>query len=325
MQYWFIRDTSLLAVPFEKYIPSKSPIYSNPESWAVKPDKYSESLKKIIGDSKNKNCDIFFIYPTMFLDRKDTRWNADVNDELLNKDIINKAIKYQASAFGKAGNIYVPFYRQSHYKVYVNPFNKYEEESREIAYSDIKRAFEYYLDNYNNGKPIILASHSQGSILSAMLLKEFFDNKPLQKKLVAAYLPGTKILDDYFKKMVMVSAEKSACKRLQVGCILVDDNHRILAHGYNGFLPKCPHESIVRDNHEQATVHAEQNAICDCARRGANCSGAIAYITHYPCIICTRLLLAAGIKEIKYLEDYKNDELVKVFVKQLNVPVLKIK
>ena len=58
------------------------------------------------------------------------------------------------------------------------------------------------------------------------------------------------------KKMVMVSAEKSACKRLQVGCILVDDNHRILAHGYNGFLPKCPHESIVRDNHEQATVHA---------------------------------------------------------------------
>ena len=189
------------AVPFEKYIPSKSPIYSNPESWAVKPDKYPESLKKIVGDSKNKNCDIFFIYPTMFLDRKDTRWNADVDDELLNKDIINRAVKYQASAFGKAGNIYVPFYRQSHYKVYLNPFNKYEEESREIAYSDIKKAFEYYLDNYNNGKPIILASHSQGSILSAMLLKDFFDNKPLQKKLVAAYLPGTKILDDYFKKI----------------------------------------------------------------------------------------------------------------------------
>ena len=52
--------------------------------------------------------------------------------------------------------------------------------------------------------------------------------------------------NDYFKKMVLVSAEKSACKRLQVGCILVDDNHRILAHGYNGFLPKCPHESIVK-------------------------------------------------------------------------------
>ena len=99
----------------------------------------------------------------------------------------------------------------------------------------------------------------------------------------------------------------------------------ITSQGDNGFLPGCPLTSIVINNHEQATVHAEQNAICDCAMRGSNCSGATAYITHYPCIICTRLLLAAGIKEIKYLEDYKNDELVKVFVKQLNVPVLKIK
>ena len=130
--------------------------------------------------------------------------------------------------------------------------------------------------------------------------------------------------DEYFAKIVSVTAERSPCERLQVGCLLVKDN-RIISQGYNGFLPGCPHTSIVRNNHEQATVHAEQNAICDCARGGANCSGAIAYITHYPCIICTRLLLAAGIKEIKYLEDYKNDELVKVFVKQLNVPVLKIK
>ena len=130
--------------------------------------------------------------------------------------------------------------------------------------------------------------------------------------------------DEYFAKIVSVTAERSPCERLQVGCLLVKDN-RIISQGYNGFLPGCPHTSIVRNNHEQATVHAEQNSICDCARRGANCSGATAYITHYPCIICTRLLLAAGIKEIKYLEDYKNDELVKVFVIQLNVPVLKIK
>lgn len=189
------------AVPFDKYKPSEKPNYSNPDFWAVKPDKYPESLKKIIGESKNKNCDVFFIYPTIFLDRKDLRWNADLDDKLLNKNIINRSVKYQASAFGKVGNIYVPFYRQSHYKVYINPFNKYEEKSRAIAYSDIRKAFKYYLDNYNNGKPIIIASHSQGSILSAMLLKEFFDDKPLQKKLVIAYLPGTRILDNYFKKI----------------------------------------------------------------------------------------------------------------------------
>ena len=128
---------------------------------------------------------------------------------------------------------------------------------------------------------------------------------------------------DYFKKIVLVTKERSPCERLQVGCVLVKDN-RIVSQGYNGFLPGCPHESIVRDGHEQATVHAEQNAIADCARRGAACEGTIAYVTHYPCIICTRILLAAGIKEINYIEDYKNDILVQLFCEQLNVKINKI-
>ena len=129
--------------------------------------------------------------------------------------------------------------------------------------------------------------------------------------------------DEYFKEIVMVTRKRSPCERLQVGCLLVNDN-RIISQGYNGFLPGCPHDSIVRDNHEQATVHAEQNAICDCAKRGVSTLNCTAYVTHYPCIICARLLLAAGIKEIKYLHDYKNDELVKVFADQLKVPIVKI-
>jgi dCMP deaminase len=129
--------------------------------------------------------------------------------------------------------------------------------------------------------------------------------------------------DDYFKEILLATKKRSACERLQVGCLLVKDN-RIISQGYNGFLPGCPHESIVRNNHEQATVHAEQNALCDCAKRGVSCDGSTAYITHYPCIICARLLLASGIKKIKYLEDYKNDELVKVFTDELNVSVEKL-
>ena len=129
--------------------------------------------------------------------------------------------------------------------------------------------------------------------------------------------------DEYFAKIVSATAERSPCERLQVGCLLVKDN-RIISQGYNGFLPGCPHTSIVRNNHEQATVHAEQNAICDCAKRGVSCQGATVYVTHYPCIICTRLLLASGINQIKYLEDYKNDELVKIFVNQLNISIVKI-
>ena len=129
--------------------------------------------------------------------------------------------------------------------------------------------------------------------------------------------------DEYFSKIVSVTAERSPCERLQVGCLLVKEN-RIISQGYNGFLPGCPHESIIRDNHEQATLHAEQNALMDCAKRGVSCEGCTAYITHYPCIICTRLLLAGGIKKINYLNDYKNDELVKTFTDQCNVDVLKL-
>ena len=129
--------------------------------------------------------------------------------------------------------------------------------------------------------------------------------------------------DEYFSKIVKVTAERSPCERLQVGCLLVKDN-RIISQGYNGFLPGCPHESIVRDNHEQATLHAEQNALIDCAKRGVSCEGSTAYVTHYPCIICARLLLAGGIKKINYINDYKNDELVEQFTEQCQVDVVKL-
>ena len=69
--------------------------------------------------------------------------------------------------------------------------------------------------------------------------------------------------DTIFKEIVQVTSKRSPCERLKVGCLLVKEN-RIISQGYNGFLPGCPHESIVRDDHEQATIHAEQNALCDC-------------------------------------------------------------
>ena len=129
--------------------------------------------------------------------------------------------------------------------------------------------------------------------------------------------------DEYFSEIVSVTAKRSPCERLKVGCLLVNDN-RIISQGYNGFLPGCPHISVLWDNHVQATIHAEQNAITDCAKRGVSCLGSTAYITHYPCIICTRLLLASGIKKIKYISDYKNDELVNYFAVQSSVEITKL-
>ncbi|MBI96163.1 dCMP deaminase [bacterium] len=129
--------------------------------------------------------------------------------------------------------------------------------------------------------------------------------------------------DEYFKEICLVTSKRSACSRLNVGCLIVKDN-RIVSQGYNGFLPGLPHQSVIRDNHEQATVHAEQNAICDCAKRGVSCKDSTIYITHFPCIICCRILIASGIKEIKYINDYKNDDLVYKFCELSKVNILKI-
>ena len=81
--------------------------------------------------------------------------------------------------------------------------------------------------------------------------------------------------------------------------------------GYNGFLSGCPHKSIIVDNHEQATIHAEINAITDAAKRGVSVDGATAFITHHPCLNCYKALAASGVVQIIYAEDYKNDPIIR--------------
>ncbi len=130
--------------------------------------------------------------------------------------------------------------------------------------------------------------------------------------------------DDYFMATALLLSTRSPCERLHVGCVIVsggDRKNRIVAAGYNGFLPGTPHVSRVRDGHEQATVHAEQNAIADAARRGSPVEGCIAYVTHFPCINCAKILAAAGIAEIRYRTDYKNDPLVTPLLSDASVKI----
>lgn len=133
--------------------------------------------------------------------------------------------------------------------------------------------------------------------------------------------------DEYFMATAKLIASRSNCERLHVGCVIVsagDRKNRIIAAGYNGFLPGTPHVSRLRENHEQATVHAEQNAIADAARRGSSMDGCTAYVTHYPCIHCAKILAAAGIAEIKYHGDYNNDPLVQPILQDAGVNLTKL-
>lgn len=129
--------------------------------------------------------------------------------------------------------------------------------------------------------------------------------------------------DTYFMSMAFLASSRSPCTRLKVGCVLVKNN-RVVSMGYNGFLAKCPHESIVFNNHEQAIVHAEQNAITDAARRGISLENTTAYITHYPCLNCAKLLCSSGITNIIYSENYKNDQLVEKLMNQATIRIQQI-
>ena len=176
-----------------------APDYSQESSWALLPNSSEKEVySAFFNSSDSLKADVFYVYPTLLLDAKDTRWNAPIEDQVQREEIINSAVKYQASAFAASGQLYVPIYRQAHIKSYYF-YDKGGKQAFEIAYLDVKNAFEYYLKNYNNGRPIIIASHSQGTNHATQLLKDFFDAKPLQKKLIAAYIPGMGIRPNEFQ------------------------------------------------------------------------------------------------------------------------------
>lgn len=243
---------------FDAKLTPVAPTYSNAKDWAVLPDKIPTQLKSFINsDQQNYKADVFFVYPTILTDRKDDSWNADVYDSIFNEKILNKSIHYQASAWVNTARLFVPYYRQSHLRIYFEPYKNQGKFSSEIAYQDVKKAFEYYLKNYNNGKPIIIASHSQGSILCKRLLKEYFDGKPLQNQLIAAYVPGTSIKPNEFKVL------KPMTKPDETGGYVVWNSYKWkkLPKRYQTFFKGSVTSNPISWNHQKTTTLEEHKGM----------------------------------------------------------------
>ena len=125
-----------------------------------------------------------------------------------------------------------------------------------------------------------------------------------------------------------IAATRSTCDRLKTGVILVKDRI-VLATGYNGALPGMPHcddvGHLLQDNHCVATVHAEQNAVAQAAKRGISLDGATCYTIGFPCWLCFKLLISAGIKVVKYKIAYRQDPLVIETAEKLKIELVQIK
>ncbi|CAI2680743.1 MAG: ComE operon protein 2 [Apilactobacillus sp.] len=128
--------------------------------------------------------------------------------------------------------------------------------------------------------------------------------------------------DQYFMLQAVLLSTRGTCNRLSVGATIVRDK-RIIAGGYNGSVAGDEHcidvGCYMRDGHCLRTIHAEMNAISQCAKFGESTDGAEIYVTDFPCLPCTKVLLQAGITKINYLRNYHNDEYAVSLIKQNNV------
>lgn len=133
--------------------------------------------------------------------------------------------------------------------------------------------------------------------------------------------------DQYFMIQAALLASRSTCNRLAVGAVLVRDK-RIIGSGYNGSVAGDDHCIDVgcelRDGHCVRTIHAEMNALLQCARFGTSTAGAVLYVTDFPCLQCTKSLLQAGITEINYLRNYHNDDYARKLLRLKQVQLRQI-
>jgi hypothetical protein len=207
------------------------PDYSNLYYWAAHPYKHdpSDSVPAPLKHDyiQDSTVDVFFLHPTTLTSKDDTSWNAGITDDILNHKTDYSTILYQASVFNEC-RVFAPRYRQAHIRSYFPKDSTHAVQAFELAYADIKASFIYYLEHFNNGRPIIIAGHSQGSTHAQRLLKEFFENSVLKNRLVAAYVIGMYIPPDYFTDLKMCSDS------LQTGCIV---GWRTFKNGYQpGFV-----------------------------------------------------------------------------------------
>ncbi|HEX7906068.1 MAG TPA: DUF3089 domain-containing protein [Chitinophagaceae bacterium] len=213
--------------PFEKQYNFKSstsaPDYADLDYWAAHPRKWdpSDSIPQPLrNETSDSTVDVFFLHPTTLTKKKNRKQrNARIDDASINAKTDYSTILYQASVFNQQCRVFAPRYRQAHLRNFFIKDTATAQAAFKLAYEDIKTAFEYYMKYYNQGRPIIIAAHSQGSMMAEKLLKDFFDapvstvQSSLNNKLVVAYLAGWPIPKTYFSYLKM--CEDS----LQTGCL----------------------------------------------------------------------------------------------------------
>ena len=159
-----------------------APDYSDAANWA-----YLET------ENTDKTADVFFICPSVY-GGSDDACNMSLSDADTKESFVG-AINMEKGIYDADSRFFAPYYRQIGLNVYDMP-EADREPYLETAYADVRDAFLYYMDNYNEGRPIVLAGFSQGADMCLRLMKDLFDDEALTDQLVACYAIGWRITEE---------------------------------------------------------------------------------------------------------------------------------
>ena len=181
--------------PFALETSPPAPDYADPRSWSALPERDDLADRSPAGtpavDPRYASADVFYVHPTSHVG---SGWNASVTDSALNDATDRVATGIQASAFNGCCAVYAPRYRQANGTAFYRP-SADGDRAIALAYSDVRRAFDAFNARRGSGRPFILASHSQGSVMAERLLEEAISGTDLRNQLVAAYLIGGRVTE----------------------------------------------------------------------------------------------------------------------------------
>jgi len=207
-----------------------TPDYSKNESWATLPARNDESdlvPEGIIASSNNGDApvNVFYIHGTGFTSGQS--WASPIDKHSATAENSRFSLANEASLFNGCCNIYAPRYREASIFTYISVNGNERDRILAAVYPDIARSFDYFLKNFNNNKPFIIVSHSQGTHHAMTLVKEVIDASPLAKKLVAAYMIGgimKPVSYEYINSLKTISACENAT---DINCIIHWDTYGI--------------------------------------------------------------------------------------------------
>jgi hypothetical protein len=220
------RDQISMMIAFGKLKPAHSfaaapppaaPDYSLADSWAALPDRADDAdvvpSANVQDRQASAEVDVFFVHPTTFFGTGS--WNQSLDDGPTNQLTDKFVLRSQASVFNSCCKVYAPRYRQATIYSFMDKSGS-GTAALQLAYADVERAFDYFIEHYNQGRPFILASHSQGSVHVRTLLEKRITGTALRERLVAAYPIGFGIDREALAKSVpdvpvCASAEQLGC------------------------------------------------------------------------------------------------------------------